>query len=177
VPNELDRRPIGRSLGRTHKFVHALGDRRLAPIGASVTDFILLFHIDSADAPGLSQTEIARFSNMGGPALVRHLDRMERDGYVTRTRDASDRRIMRVTLTDQGAERLAEIAVVMAEGDRQLRSVITEEEADVLQRALDKIFAFVLRELYGDTNPTPTFTEDQPPAAVLAAQPTTRSKR
>src|SRR4051794_18185673 len=115
VPDRPDRVPLGRSIGRTHKFVHALGDRSLAPIGASVTDFILLFHIDSADQPGLSQTEVARFSNMGGPALVRHLDRMERDGYVVRTRDAADRRVMRVTLTERGAERLAEITVHMVE--------------------------------------------------------------
>ena len=61
--------------------MRAWGDRELAPLGASVTDWILLFHIDAGPAPGASQTEIARFSDMGGPALVRHLDRLERDGH------------------------------------------------------------------------------------------------
>jgi MarR family transcriptional regulator for hemolysin len=158
---------MGRSIGRTAKFVRALGDRQLAPLGASVTDFILLFHIDSADEPGLSQTEVARVSDMGGPALVRHLDRMEREGVVVRTRDADDRRITRVTLTPAGVARLADLKVVIEEGDRRMRALLTTEEADTLQAALDKVFAFALAELYGP-NPIP---EDPTP------QPTTRSKR
>lgn len=163
--------PIGRSLGRTHKFVHAFGDRELAPLGATVTDFILLFHIHQAPPPGLSQTEIARYSNMGGPALVRHLDRMERDGVVVRARDEADRRIMRVTLTDAGIDRLEELQRAMGRMDQQLRAVITPEEAEVLQRALDKLFEFALGELYGSASPAPSFTTLQPP------KPTTRRQR
>src|SRR6188768_1510208 len=94
--------PLGRSIGRAHKLVRAWGDRALAPLDASVTDFILLFHIQNAAAPGLSQTEIARFSDMGGPALVRHLDRLEAEGIVTRTRDTADRRVIRLALTPAG---------------------------------------------------------------------------
>src|SRR6188472_4560785 len=94
--------PLGRSIGRTHKFVRAYGDRELAPLGSSVTEWIVLFHIATAPEPGASQTEIARFSDMGGPALVRHIDRLERDGHVQRRRDEVDRRIVRVTVTDAG---------------------------------------------------------------------------
>lgn len=134
--------PLGRSIGRAHKLIRAWGDRELAPLGASVTDWILLFHIQSEPEPGLSQSAIARFSDMGGPALVRHLDRLEADGIVTRQRDTDDRRITRVRLTAAGERRLAEIAAVMHRCDRTLRKVITKEEADVLQRALDKLFDF-----------------------------------
>jgi MarR family transcriptional regulator for hemolysin len=154
VEPEPDFTPIGRSIGRTHKFLHAWGDRELAPFGASVTDFILLFHIQSAPEPGLSQTEVARFSDIGGPALVRHLDRLEREGIVQRTRDAGDRRIMRVTLTDSGRRRLTEIKKVIARVDDQVRSVLTAQEADVLQTALDKVWGLALSELYA-TSTTP----------------------
>jgi MarR family transcriptional regulator for hemolysin len=148
-----DFRPLGRSIGRTAKLVRAWGDRELAPIGSSVTEWILLFHIASAPAPGMSQTEIARFSDMGGPALVRHVDRLERDGIVRRTRDESDRRVMRVTITADGRRRLDEIAVVMARCDRQLRDLLSAREQDVLQTALDKVFDFARRELHGEPTP------------------------
>jgi DNA-binding MarR family transcriptional regulator len=134
---------IGRSIGRTHKFVRAWGDRALAPLGASVTDYILLKQIHIADDPGLSQTEIAHFSDMTGPALVRHLDRLEADGIVRRARDENDRRITRVRLTDAGEARLAEIGAVMDRCDKTLRSKLTKEEAEVMQRALDTIFDYV----------------------------------
>jgi DNA-binding MarR family transcriptional regulator len=153
VSNE--RVPLGRSIGRAHKFVRAWGDRELLPLGATVTDFILLFQIGSAAPPGLSQTEVARFADMGGPALVRHLDRMEGDGVVERTRDADDRRVLRVLLTDAGRERLAEIAAVMTRCDRELRALLTDDEARVMQSALDKLFAFALQQVHGAPSPTP----------------------
>src|SRR5215213_5368308 len=117
-PVDTGRNPLGRSIGRAHKFLRAWGDRELAPLDASVTDYILLFHIDAAPEPGASQTEIARFSDMGGPAPVRHLDRMERDGHVQRRRDEVDRRIVRVTVTDAGRARLEEISAVMQRCDQ-----------------------------------------------------------
>ncbi len=164
---EPDSIPIGRSLGRAHKFLHALGDREMAPLGASVTDYILLFQIDNAPEPGLSQTEIARFSNMGGPALVRHLDRMERDGLVQRARDAADRRIMRVTLSPAGQARLVQLQAVISATDQKVRALLTREEADVLQVALDKVFEFALNELYAST----------PPSAPPTTRPASRSTR
>jgi MarR family transcriptional regulator for hemolysin len=147
--------PLGRSIGRTHKFVRAWGDRTLAPLGATITDYIVLTHIGSAPEPGLSQTEVARYSDMGGPALVRYIDRMEQEGLVTRTRDAADRRIQRVTLTPAGEARQAELQAVVTNGDQQLRSLLTEEEATVMQRALDRIFEHLLGELFATpTSPT-----------------------
>jgi MarR family transcriptional regulator for hemolysin len=148
--------PIGRSIGRAHKFMHAWGDRELAPLGASVTDFVLLFHVESAPGPGLSQTEVARFADIGGPALVRHLDRLERDGLVQRTRDPGDRRIMRVLLTDAGRAHLKDMLAVMARCDQQVRAALTPQEAKVLQIALDKVWEFALGELYANATFSPT---------------------
>jgi DNA-binding MarR family transcriptional regulator len=169
MPQEL--MPLGRSIGRAHKFVRAWGDRELAPLGASVTDWILLFHIHSTPPPGLSQTEIARFSDMGGPALVRYLDRYERDGLVERARDASDRRVTRVTLTAAGEARLDELRPVMERTDATLRSLLTAKEAAVLQDALDRIFAFALGELLADA-PAPIETAPARSAPTAAVPPT-----
>src|SRR5262245_52181792 len=132
--------PLGRSIGRTHKFVRAWGDRELAGLGSSVTEYIVLHHIADAPGPGASQIEIARFSDMGGPALVRHIDRLEADGLVVRSRDAEDRRVIRLTLTAAGLERLAALRTVIARCDDEMRAVLTAHEAAVMQAALDKLF-------------------------------------
>ncbi len=109
--------PLGRSIGRTHKFLRAWVDEELAPLDSSVTEYIVLFHIDGAAAPGASQIEIARFSDMGGPALVRHIDRLEADGIVERSRDRTDRRVIRLTLTAAGRRRLADLQAVISRCD------------------------------------------------------------
>ena len=140
--------PLGRSIGRTHKYVRAWGDQQLEPLDATVTDWILLHHVDAADAPGLSQSEAARFSDMGGPAMVRHIDRLEEAGIVVRTRDERDRRITRVTLTDRGRTRLVEIAAVMDDCDRQLRKQISAAEATVLQDACERLFRFAHTQIH-----------------------------
>jgi MarR family transcriptional regulator for hemolysin len=148
--------PLGRAIAKTHKFVRAWADGELAAVGSSVTEWIVLFHIADAPPPGASQTEIARFSDMGGPALVRHVDRLEADGIVVRTRDAADRRIIRLSLTTKGHERLLAVKEVMARCDDQLRSQLTQQEARVLTRALDKLFGFCLGEVAGTGAPAPT---------------------
>ncbi|HEV7723310.1 MAG TPA: MarR family winged helix-turn-helix transcriptional regulator [Iamia sp.] len=166
--------PLGRSIGRTHKMVRAWGDRELAALDSSVTEWIVLFHIGSAPAPGASQTQIARYSEMGGPALVRHIDRLESEGIVTRTRDTTDRRIIRLSLTEAGHERLEALRQVMARCDETMRAVLDDDEADVLQGALDKVFAFALAELHaGDPS---AFPSDPPPGfATSPLAPITRS--
>jgi MarR family transcriptional regulator for hemolysin len=157
--------PLGRSIGRAHKMVRAWGDREMGTLDSSVTEWIVLFHIASAPAPGASQTVIARYSEMGGPALVRHIDRLEADGIVTRTRDTADRRVIRLALTDAGHERLDALRHVMARCDAALRSALTDDEADVMQIALDKVFGFALDQLHdGDPAAMPL---GPPPGAGL----------
>jgi DNA-binding MarR family transcriptional regulator len=51
---------------------------------------------------GLKVTDIARRAGLDTSTMTGLLDRMERDGLVTRTADVSDRRTLRIYLTDEG---------------------------------------------------------------------------
>jgi MarR family transcriptional regulator for hemolysin len=180
VASIRDNDPLGRAIGRTHKFVRAWGDRELAAIGSSVTEWMVLHHIANTPDPGASQTEVARFTDMGGPALVRHLDRLEAEGIVVRTRDAHDRRIIRLSLTDAGADRLESARQVMARCDEQLRRRLTAEQARVMVDALDHLFEFALGELQQGA-PPPGFQLTGPPPAgfgpsLAPPTPTPRSR-
>jgi len=150
--------PLGRSIGRTAKFVRAWGDRELAGLGSDVTEWIVLRNIAVAPEPGASQAEIAHFSDMGGPALVRHIDRLERDGLVTRTRDSADRRTIRLRMTAAGHAHFDDIRAVMERCDRELRARLDKREAEIMQRALDTLFDFCLAELNGKEAPPTTPT-------------------
>jgi DNA-binding MarR family transcriptional regulator len=51
---------------------------------------------------GLKVSDIARASGLETSTMTGLLDRMERDGLVTRTPDSKDRRTLRIYLTEEG---------------------------------------------------------------------------
>jgi len=134
--------PLGRQLALTHKALHAWTDAVLAEHGSSLSTWIVLHNASLAPSPGLSQRELADGMGIGGPALVRHIDRLESEGVVVRTRDAADRRITRVTLTPAGRRLHDELTARMRQIDADLRAHLTATEQRVLARALTKIARF-----------------------------------
>jgi MarR family transcriptional regulator for hemolysin len=139
---------LGRQVGFTAKALRRLADATLGALGADLNTWIVLLH---AQQPGgdlaLSQRQLADGLQMSGPALVRHLDRLEADGLLRRRRDATDRRVTRITLTAKGRRLLGRLHTVMTEQDRQLRSCLTVAEAHTLERALGKLHAHAHRTL------------------------------
>ena len=135
--------PLARQLALTQKSLHAWTEAVLAEHGSSLTTWIVLHNAALAPAPGLSQRELADGMAIGGPALVRHIDRLEAEGLVERTRDASDRRVMRITLTAGGQRHHDDLHVIMSEIDTDLRSHLTATEQRTMRKVLDTISRYV----------------------------------
>ena len=53
-------------------------------------------------SPGIGVRELATRERVSPPAMTKHVDRLERDGLVTRTQSADDRRRVGLDLTDEG---------------------------------------------------------------------------
>lgn len=51
---------------------------------------------------GIAQNELARITHLSPPTVSATLEKMERDGYITREASTSDARRMMVKLTDRG---------------------------------------------------------------------------
>jgi DNA-binding MarR family transcriptional regulator len=74
--------------------------REAREVGVSPEQVSLLVAIKYT--PGIGVRELASRERVSAPALSNHIDRLERDGLVSRTPDASDRRRVGLTLTDEG---------------------------------------------------------------------------
>ena len=72
----------------------------LRPFDVGIGQWAVLLHLWSND--GMTQAQLARRVAIEQPTMVRTIDRMERDGLVTRTPDPNDRRASRITLTERG---------------------------------------------------------------------------
>ena len=75
---------------------------------------IELSHLESA-----TQYELARRTHLTAPTVSVTLQKMEHDGYITRTPDEKDLRQMRVSLTEKGKA---------AEADNRARANLLEQE-------------------------------------------------
>jgi MarR family transcriptional regulator for hemolysin len=93
----------------------------------------------AAENEGSSQRALAEHMHIEPPTLVRHLDKLADEGLVERRRDEQDRRVARVYMTAAGRRRLEELGQVQAEVDRELRSLLTGREIDVLGTTLMRI--------------------------------------
>jgi DNA-binding MarR family transcriptional regulator len=81
--------------------------REAREVGISPAQVSLLVAIKYA--PGIGVRELAARERVTPPALSNHVDRLERDGLVSRTPSASDRRRVGLTLTDEGRRMLRRV--------------------------------------------------------------------
>jgi MarR family transcriptional regulator, organic hydroperoxide resistance regulator len=63
-------------------------------------------------SPGATVGDLAAVCLLQQPTMTKLLDRMARDGLVTRAQDARDRRVVRVALTPEGRAKAAELVAV-----------------------------------------------------------------
>jgi DNA-binding MarR family transcriptional regulator len=102
-----------------------------ARMGINRTDGRALDAIQEAGA--MTPGEIARASGLTTGAVTAVLDRLERAGYVRRTRDSIDRRKVIVEITDHARQFSDELFGPMAEGVAAFASLPTTELEAVLR--------------------------------------------
>jgi len=129
--------PIGLQLAHSAKSVsRAFGDA-LAEVGGSVPTWLILTNLMGESWP--AQHQLARALRIEGPTLTRHLDGLEEAGLVVRTREANDRRAVRVELTDAGRAKHAELLQAVIGFNRRLTAGLDEEKLEQLRRLLARL--------------------------------------
>lgn len=130
---------IGRQIALAAKAVGRRADDELAAHGSSLTDWIVLNAV--CRCPGFIQHQLAAVMQIEGPTLTRHLDRMEAAGLIERSRDPSDRRILRVTATSKGAALREELLTTMDALDAHLVEGIPQRSLATFRNVVDRIAA------------------------------------
>jgi DNA-binding MarR family transcriptional regulator len=100
-----------------------------------------LFHED-----GITQSEIAQQLSVQGATVTDILQRMEEGGMVTRRRDLSDNRLVRVYLTDAGREKESFIMEQFLKLESAVFAGFDENERVLLRRLLYRALDNMSRE-------------------------------
>ena len=117
---------------------HELAEE-LRPAGVGIGQWAVLLILWARD--GLSQAELSSRVAIEPPTMVRTIDRMVRDGLVTRVSDPRDGRVSRIHLTERGRllrDQLVPMAVAVNE---TTLARLTPTEGRTLRRLLKKLVA------------------------------------
>ncbi|MCE0766426.1 MarR family winged helix-turn-helix transcriptional regulator [Pseudonocardia kujensis] len=129
--------PLDRLLITTGATLARFRRRVVAAHGLSATALDLLTVLTGED--GLPHRELAGRLGLTPATLTPVVDALEREGAVRRDRDAADRRVVRVCLTENGWRRCTTVADQV---DRTLRETVPDERPEV-RHYLDEVLAAV----------------------------------
>jgi MarR family transcriptional regulator, organic hydroperoxide resistance regulator len=118
-----------------------LGDIQelLKPHGLSSPQYNVLRILRGAGPGGLPSGEIGERMVTRDPDVTRLIDRMMKSGWVVRHRGTSDRRVVRVSITEKGLEILSQLDDPVREAhERQFRS-LNKEQISVLISLLETL--------------------------------------
>ena len=133
--------PIGFVLSQVSKAVARAFDDAMTEAGGSLSTWLVLRSL----MPGghQPQSELAQAVGVQGPTLTHHLNGLEAQGLITRTRDPADRRAHQVALTPEGRARFLQLRQTAERFDARLRGDLTGAEVDLLRGLLLRLRAHV----------------------------------
>ena len=159
------RTPIGLELARAARTVSRAFDDALAEAGGSLPVWLVLLNLKTRQVS--SQRELAEAVGVREATLTHHLNAMDSQGLVTRTRDPANRRIHVVELTPAGEAAFIRLAEAATAFDRRLRDGLSDADLDVLATVLGRLAGNVA----GGQGPAPGHPEPPTGAAPVDPEP------
>jgi DNA-binding MarR family transcriptional regulator len=140
LAHELDAPPWRRvesTLMATANAIHSAYDHRLEPLGLNLSLASLLSYV--ADFGPVTQTRVAAHLGQGRAVTGTQIDRLERDGFVERRPDPSDRRVWLIAITAAGEGLVGQIADVDRVLRAELRAGISRSDRQTLAATLVRL--------------------------------------
>ena len=133
--------PIGLRLNQSARAVGRAFDEALAEAGGTLPEWLILLNLKIRQ-PG-TQSKLAEHIGITQATLTHHLNAMEAHGLVARTRDAANRRVQVVTLTEKGTALFITMAAAATAFDAKLRAGLAETDLATLETLLIRLTANV----------------------------------
>ena len=134
---------LGHLLAQVCRLFGSRRRTKLESIGLHHAQGLILFQLWQEE--GISQRVLARALHITPPTATNTLKRMERDGWVKRRREESDQRVVRVYLTEKARSLRREARTSFRELDRELLSMLTEQECEALREGLLKVRRYLAK--------------------------------
>lgn len=131
---------IGVTLWESTQIITRAFDRVLAEHGGNRPVWFILMTLDRG--VHTTQRALAQAVGITDATLTHHLNALERRGLIARHRDADDRRVQRIELTDDGETAFRAMRTAAIDFDRRMREVVGPDDLEALRRALGRLVEF-----------------------------------
>ena len=139
--DEAFRVPIGLRLSQVARTVSRAFDEALDGAGGTLPVWLILLNL-KIHKPA-NQRKLAEKVGVREATLTHHLNAMDAGGLVTRTRDAANRRVHVVELTDAGEAAFLRMQQAAIAFDARLRAGLADADLDQLSDLLGRLAANV----------------------------------
>ena len=128
---------MSRALLLQGRLQRQINDRAAAATGLAHMHYALLLALSTTDCSRMS--DLADYYSLDVSVVSRHVSAMESAGYVSRTRDESDRRAVSVQITPEGSDVLERTRVLYRTRLAQLTKDWDEGELDTFASFLCRL--------------------------------------
>lgn len=139
TPSFVIEESLGYLVNRAARLMAGELAERLRPAGIGIGQWAIMLLLWARD--GSTQAELARLAAIEPPTVVRTIDRMVRDGLVTRAPDPNDARLSRIHLTQRGRTLRDELVPHAVAVNDVFLQRLTASEGASLRRLLTKLLA------------------------------------
>jgi len=133
--------PIGLRLSQAARTVERAFDQALAEAGGTLPVWLILLNL-KIHRPA-NQRDLAEAVGVREATLTHHLNTMDARGLITRSRDAANRRVQVVTLTEAGEAAFLRLREAATAFDTRLRAGLADADVATLSTLLGKLAANV----------------------------------
>lgn len=130
---------VGFLLHDVSRLMRASFDQRAQALGLTRAQWRVLVHL--APRQGINQSALADILELDAVTMGRHVDRLERDGWLERRPDPGDRRAWRLHLTEASQPTLDRMDQIATEMQAAALEGVSEAERQRLTEMLSRIKA------------------------------------
>ncbi|MGM8910460.1 MarR family winged helix-turn-helix transcriptional regulator [Psychrobacter sp. 1U1] len=112
-------------------------NEQIKPLGISTAHFPILLELWQQD--GITQNDLVQLGNLAQATIANTLNRMERDGLITRVADKKDARVKHILLTKKARSLETKAINCARQVNQQSLSVLTEEEQKQFNTLMQRV--------------------------------------
>jgi DNA-binding MarR family transcriptional regulator len=135
--NFSSKNSLGYLLKTNHALMHECADRAFAHHDINFIQWLALVKLK--DGMAETASDLCRTMSHDNGAVTRMVDQLESRGFVERERSVQDRRVVKLSITDSGRAKLAELTPSFIENLNNALESFSAEEFSELNRLLGKL--------------------------------------